>query len=478
MSLQFGGATPLLLLIALVFGALVLRYSAWGVPILVTFVYLNLSETLVRYHQFPSLLQFLVVALAFAAWLKADTERVAIVARQRVTQLVLVYLLVVFASTAWAADRGIADERFGSIARAVVLFLLGTLLMRTRHRLMQGVVALVASAAAIGLLILFQVATGQYDNEFGGLARVKDAHIYGDVFQARIAGPNGDPNFFARMLLLAIPPAGMLAFHAREKWQRRLSLAASVIILATLAATYSRGAMVALALMAAMMLHALHVRWQSTAAVGAAMLLVLLLLPASVTQRFVTIEEFLPGDEQPLHPDSSFQERRLLMSVAWVMFGANPIGGVGAGNYTARYDDYVGATGSEFRQYGDPSDRHYPHNLALEIASETGVIGLAAFAALLLAAWRSLSRAQRDEELGPFATAMKIGLAGFLVAGLFLHLAEPRTLFLMLAFAASMERLAWRNAPGEDTLRVRIGQADGTLPIGTVGPSPLAGGAA
>lgn len=420
--------------------------SAAGVPILVAFIYLNLSEVLVRYHDFPSLLQLLVIVLAFLAWLKRDTAEVAVVVRQSVTIAAGIYLLVVFASTAWALDREVADARVGSIARAVVLYALTTLLMRTRRRLMHGVAALIASAGAIGLLILFQVATGQFDNELGGLARVKDAHIYGDVFQPRIAGPNGDPNFFARMLLIAIPPAVILAFHARERWQRRLSLLAAVIVTATLAATYSRGAMVALAVMAVMMLKALHVRWQSTAIVAVALLIVLLLLPASVTQRFVTIEEFLPGEEEPLHPDSSFEERRMLMSVAWVMFGAHPLGGVGAANYTSRYEDYVGATSSVFRQYEETTNLHFPHNLALEVASETGVIGLAAFGALFLAAWRALGRAQSDPKLAPLATAFRIGLVGFLVAGLFLHLAEPRTLFLLFAFAATLERLRERPA--------------------------------
>ena len=440
MSLQLGGATPLLLLLALLFGALVIRYSAAGVPILVAFVYLNISETLVRYHGFPSLLQLLVAGLAFAAWLNRDTGRVRAIAVQPLTIAAALYLLIVFASTAWAADPRVADGRVGDLARAFVIYALLTLLMHSRERVMQGVAALVASAAAIGLLILFQVATGQYDHEFGGLARVKDAHIYGNVFQPRVAGPNGDPNFFARMLLLAIPPAAVLAFHARRRWQRRASLAAAIVIAATLAVTYSRGAMLALAVMAVMLLRVLHVRWQSTARVAAAMLLVLVLLPASVTQRFITIEEFLPGREETLEPDSSFEERRLLMAVAWVMFGANPLGGVGIGNYTARYEDYVGRTGSAFRQYGDDSDRHYPHNLALEVAAETGVIGLIAFAALIVVCWRAFTNGEQSE-LAPMAAALKISLVGFLVAGLFLHLAEPRTLFLLFSFAASLERL-------------------------------------
>ena len=417
-----------------------LRPYSLAVPILVALIYLNLSQVLVRYHDFPSILQALVVVLAFFAWLRHDTAEINVIARQSVTIAVALYLLVVFASTAWALDRGLADQQFGFIARAAVLYGLLTLLMCTRERLMLGVAALITSAAAIGLLILFQVATGQFDNEFGGLARVKNAHIYGDVFQPRIAGPVGDPNFFARMLLLAIPPAVILGFQARERWQRRLSLIAALIITITLAVTYSRGAMLALAVMALMMLKALHVRWQSTAFVAVAGLIVLLLLPASVTERFVTIEEIF-SPEETLRPDSSFQERRMLMSVAWVMFGANPFGGVGAANYTARYDDYVGATSSVFRQYEETSDLHFPHNLALEVAAETGVIGLVAFALIFLAAWRALGRARADEELAPVATAFRISLVGFLVAGLFLHLAEPRTLFLVFAFAATLERL-------------------------------------
>ena len=409
--------------------------TRYAVPFLVALVYLNLSETLVRRFHVPSILQIVVLALAFLAWLQRDMAEPLDVLSQRITILMAIYLLIVFASTAWALDRHYADERLVQFGKAFIIYLVATLLMRTPERLQQGLVTLVAAAAALGVLILWQVATGHFDNELGGLARVKQAHIYGDVFQPRVAGPVGDPNFFARMLLIAIPPAVMFIFTAPKRWQRRAALVASLIIIATVAVTYSRGAMLAVAVMGVMLLRELHVRWRSTFAVAAAVALVLLVMPAIVTQRFVTIEEILPStlqsEDEPLHPDSSFQERKLLMNVAWVMFGAHPIGGVGIGNYTARYDDYVGATGSAARQYNDPSDRHFPHNLPLEVAAETGMLGLISFGALLWACWDALRA----------SPALRIGLAGFLTAGLFLHLSEPRTLFLLLAFAASLERL-------------------------------------
>ncbi len=447
---SLGRATPLLLVLALAFGALMIRYSAMGVPVLVAFVYLNLSEALVRYHDFPSLLQLLVLGLAFAAWVERDTERVGVVMHQPLTIFLFAYVFFAFVSTAWAADREIADVRLSALAKAGVLYALATLLMRNRKRLMQGVVAFVASASFLGMLVIWQHATGNVDNELGGLARMKEAHIYGELFRPRSAGPIGDPNFFALVLLLPLPIAILLGFTTKDARARALWMIAAGVNVIALLFTYSRGAIVALALMGVAILQTLHVRWRTTvvvAAVAAAILLAsLLLLPESFTQRFITIEQILPSRDAPLHPDSSFQERRLLMNVAWVMFAANPIHGVGIGNYTSRYDDYVGATASAARQYEDPSDLHYPHNLYLEIAAETGLVGLVIFAGLLLACFGALREARRrlresDPPLAMIAVALQIALAGFLVGSVFLHLATPRYLFLLFAFAASLQRL-------------------------------------
>ena len=401
-----------------------------GVPILVAFVYLNLSQALVRRYDFPSLLQPLVVVLAFAAWLKRDTERVSDIARQRLTILLITYLLLAFASTAWAADRELADERLLDLAKATAIYLLATLLISGERRLRQAMVAVVASAFLLGALVFVQLATGRFDNPFFGLARIKHAQIYGEVFQPRIAGPIGDPNFFAQILLLALPVALLMGQSAKDRARKLAWWIAGAVILATILLTYSRGAMIALAVMGLMLVHALHVRWRTTLAAVALALAVFLLLPPSVTRRLVTIEQILPSAEAPLRPDSSFQERRLLMQVAWVMFAANPITGVGVGNYSARYEDYEGLASSSARQYEDPSDRHYPHNLFLEVAAETGVIGLIVFGAVLFAAWRTLRAAKED----PIAEALQIGLVGFLIASLFLHFAFPRYLYLWFAF--------------------------------------------
>lgn len=447
MESTIGRATPLLIVLAVVFGVLAVRYSSLGLPVLVTFVYLNLSEALVRYHDFPSLLQVLVLGLAFAAWLKRDTDDVTAVAKQPLTIALVAYLILLLVTTAIASNRELADERLIEIGKAFVIFALATMLMRNRERLMQGFIALTGAATFLGILTLIQVVTGDFSNELGGLARIKQAHIYGNVFQPRIAGPLGDPNFFAQILLIALPVTVLFGARAIRTTSRIVWFSSGGIILTALMLTYSRGAMVALAVMGLMLMKALHIRWRTTVIMVIFLAVSLVLLPDGVTRRFLTIEQILPSSEAPLRPDSSFEERKLFMRVAWVMFGANPLLGVGPANYTERYDDYVNLTGSSARQYEDESDQHFPHNLYLEVAAETGLVGLLVFGVIVGAAWmasREASRPGLDPWLKSSALAFRIALVGVLVSGIFLHLAFPRYLFLLLAFAATMQRLSRR----------------------------------
>lgn len=445
-----GRATPSLVIAALLFTGVAFYFHRTGLPILIALVYLNLSQALVRYHEFPSLLQFLVIALAFASWLHRDTEPVREVVRQPVTLFAAAYLIVLLATTTFAVDRSLADERAAEMCKAFILYLLATSLMRDRLRVSRGVHAMMLAASVLAVLVIVQVVTGDFDQEFGGLARIKHAHIYGDVFQPRIAGPIGDPNFFAQILLIPIPVAVIAAWLARRRLHRALYFAAAALIVVTLLVTYSRGAMLALGVMGTLLIATLHISWYRTVAAILLVALVLVLLPSSVTERLITIEEIFANASETLHPDSSIQERRLLMTVAWIMFGANPLLGVGVGNYSARYEDYVSAASSSARQYADPSLLHFPHNLYLEIAAESGVVGLVLFAFLAISCFLALNRGARrfeDRDVVLYATArgLQIAFVGFLVSSLFLHLAFPRYLWILFAFAAALERLARRD---------------------------------
>lgn len=447
-------AAPVILIAAAV-GAFALRFHFAGLPLLVAFVFLNLSEALVRYHEFPSLLQVLVVGLAFAAWLHRDTERFRDIASQPITIATAVYLLIVIVSALVAADPARADARAVELIKAAILYGLGTALMRNRERARLGVHALLASATFISVLVTLQSLTGAFDNEFGGLARVKQAQIYADVFQPRIAGPLGDPNFFAQTLLIPLPVAVVFAWMSGSIRRRALFAACAGLIGTALLLSYSRGAMLAAAVMGFALLSVLHISWKRTAAALAIGAIAFLAVPDSVTRRIVTIEELLPAADAPIDPDSSFRERRLFMQTAWVMFADNPVTGVGAANYTTRYEQYAAIAGSAARQYEDASALHFPHNLVLEVAAETGVVGLIAFAALAGFVLRSLVRARRgfqltgDREMELISVAFIIAFVGYLISSLFLHLAFPRYLWLLFAFAAALDRISLKTDSAE-----------------------------
>jgi O-Antigen ligase len=108
--------------------------------------------------------------------------------------------------------------------------------------------------------------------------------------------------------------------------------------------------------------------------------------------------------------ESSLNNRWGWWKEAWHGFAGEPLGGTGAGSFEVVH-----------RKFRDSSvDVRETHDLPLQFASETGIVGLAlwagAMAAGLLGAWRALARLDGDEREA--ALALGIALPAFLVHGL------------------------------------------------------------
>jgi hypothetical protein len=88
------------------------------------------------------------------------------------------------------------------------------------------------------------------------------------------------------------------------------------------------------------------------------------------------------------------------------------------------------------------------HSLYLEIAAEKGIVGLSVFALVLWIAVRNLWRARAaflEAELHEYkgiTEALGLGLFGFLLAGVFLHLSYPQYFWLLIGIALSMPAVA------------------------------------
>jgi O-antigen ligase len=235
-----------------------------------------------------------------------------------------------------------------------------------------------------------------------------------------------------------------------ERRRRLAYFGAGGVCITALLLTYSRGGMLSLGVMTALLLVSVRIRpSQVFAGLGAALLVFVLILPTDIGKRFVTVQELLPG-YAPIKLDSAVEKRKLVMGSALRMFKDHPIAGVGAGNFTPYYPQYENLVGSSAIEYDPIGSKQYPHSLYIEIAAENGILGLTIFGGAVALALIGLHRARRDllrrGEMANAAIVQGIALAivGFLVSSLFLHGSYQRYLWLVLGFGAAALKLTER----------------------------------
>jgi O-antigen ligase len=125
------------------------------------------------------------------------------------------------------------------------------------------------------------------------------------------------------------------------------------------------------------------------------------------------------------------------------MFLDNPILGVGLDQYPEYYQVYSRQLGLDPRR-----EEREPHDLYLEVAAQTGIVGLLTFLFLLVLMFRGMldgSRRLRDLNLPDYANlamAFAIGVLGYLTSSIFLHGAYPRYFWLLFGIAMAIPQIA------------------------------------
>ncbi len=456
-ALRFAGAVHLrlsplhgvVLAAALLAAVPIARRPVLGVAALVLLIYLNVSDILIRFHDLPSLLQLLTMPLVLAVIVQWRRGVLKGLEPRAVTVALAAYVLVFLISSTVAREPSLADSRAIEAAKGFAIFAFILLLATTPERVRAGAWALVVGGLILGGISLTQVVTGAYRNELGGLARMEYSQVYADVLESRLAGPVGDPNFFAQILVIVVPVALVLAWKERTRWLRLVAMVAAAAVAATTIFTYSRGGALALGVVVLCSLFAAHPS-RRRVTIGAALILLagLSLVPTQFARRVVTLRALVPGEEQVLDLDSSVQSRVLMARVAWNLFLDHPLLGAGAGNYAVHFHDYADEIGSAARDYNELGGTRYPHSLYLELASETGFLGLITFGTVLLLVFGHLRRTERayysagDELHAGLASGLAIALLGFLISSLFLHGHFQRHLWVLLGLSAALAAAA------------------------------------
>jgi O-antigen ligase len=351
-----------------------------------------------------------VGGLLFAAWLLRLGTRVRPVAlRHGATYAAGAVALVLFAATVFHPNGHaglVVVGRYLSYL-AVLVVLVDTLRTAIRPRTVVAVfVWSSTAAAAVGFV-------GYLGDRYG-----------------RASGPLSDPNDFAFFLVCALPLALALWRAGSTGWRHLYFPAAALLLLGTLA-TYSRGAILgaAAALLYVALTGRLRLRVVLVGAAVAGVLVgtVLLAAPGLVGS---SIEAKQHVGRQ------NVDDRLTAWSMAGNMLADHPVLGLGPAGFATYWDAYVGGRAT------DPVHLDVAHDTWLEVGSETGLLGLAAFLALIGAGAAGAVRAARSGPEPTLAAGVCASFAAVVVAASFLSEQFFLPLWLLVALGAALDRPA------------------------------------
>ncbi|MDO8883846.1 MAG: O-antigen ligase family protein [Pseudotabrizicola sp.] len=410
----------------------------WPMLAVFLFILLTLTNTpaiLVHEHGLPSIGSLLVPALAALLFVRARWYNDQVSTAARLAPFVGLLFLSTALFIPWVQNTEATSQVASELGKnlVIMLVLLGFLTSIERVHWAARAVAL-----AIGLLAIpsvYQSIFGLYEFSFWGYATAAYLHIEGTTQGWRLTGPMLDANFFAQLLLAGLPVTIALVFVERRWSLRVLAAIFAVAILFTIVQTFSRGALLALVVVAiaAVLLSPSRIFLLPVMLIG--VLLTALLGPESVFERaFSGLKTFtLLLEDANITGDPAVIQRVSVMRAATRMFMENPVFGVGPGQFSTYYPDYAVRFGL------DIDAPAAAHSLYLEIAAEQGILGLLIFSVFILGpllySFRRLLVLQmvltsRETYL---LRAMVLGVIGYLAAALLLHDAYPRFFWVFMA---------------------------------------------
>jgi O-antigen ligase len=414
------------ILLVITYGPLVLVDLAAAVAIWLVFQFFS---GLSAVSSAPSALGILMAI----GWASTFVGRPAVRVRLREHRRLLLGIIAFGAwlslTLAWAHTASAAGNAVGFWWLAMLGFLIVLTAARTIRDVQLIVLAFVIGAVAA-------VAIGLAG---GGLSPVTGASTQTAV-QGRLTGGGGDPNVQAASFVAALFLIVGLFSVYRSRAARLWLLGAFVFITIGFLATQSRGGLVGLA---AATVGALLVaprqrrRILALAAVMATAAAVLVISDPGTLSRITDLGGGTSG-------------RSDLWHVAWTIFTAHPVFGIGIGNFQVVEPHYALLPGGITRIQYIAETPQLVHNTYLQLLTETGIIGLAGFLAIIVAVLRGFLRALRTFErkgLGMEADltlAVLMGTIAMLTSIFFITNGQDYRLWVLFALAPALGGIARR----------------------------------
>ncbi len=444
----------------LVVGIMVLSWPETATMLVLFILYSNVAVVLVRFHNVPFIVGAafpLLLALPLAIYLVLERRPLRITPALPYVVLFMAtqQLSLLFSNDPAASFREVTNF----VLEGFLIYLLVINVVRTPRTLRHAAWALLLAGIVLTAAPFYQQITGTFDDTLGGFGQLSEVGfrtgetnlVGGDLRQYRLAGPIGEQNRYAQVLLMLVPLGWFALYYERSLGLKLLGLALAGVALGGVALSFSRGAAVAFVILVAAMLLTRLLRPRHFLVFLLLVALVMIAVP-QLTVRLVTIPEvtnLLSEETTTSEVDGAIRGRATAMLAAALVFADNPIVGVGPGQFQFHSAEYGNRLGIRILE-----GNREAHSLFLDVAANYGILGLVTFLAMVLAPLRViLSARHRLAARRPALSYLTIGFAfailAYLGTGIFLHLSYVRYFWLMLALADTAALIARRAANDE-----------------------------
>lgn len=415
-----------------------------GAYILVVSVFTNASSLLTD-QGWPSLNKPLIALVFISIVAHHFFYQAPLLPLKRTELFMLAYGGVWLISLFVALDRVTVVGRVFDFGKDFILLLCVVYPLASRpHAWRQAVWLVIIAAAVLAGLGAYQVLSGNTAQTFFNFSKFVQGQIAeGMEDQGRLSGPLDDPNFYGQ-ILVAVLPLAVYRILGERRFGLKLSAGlATLLLVFAIFNTYSRGAFLTMLLILSLIAVERRVNLSLLVLIVLITLIMRQVLPTGFAERLETLSIFT-NKEASVHEDVSFRGRSSEMLTSLNIFAEHPVLGVGVGNYTHHYQDYAGRLGLERR-----TEPRQAHSLYLEIAAETGLLGLLTFGGLIVSLLSELAQARRKLNTLPgqgywatWIVSLQMSVIAYLVSSVFLHGDYLRYLWLFVALGVAMIHLA------------------------------------
>jgi putative inorganic carbon (hco3(-)) transporter len=433
-----------------IFAGLVARRPDLATLAVLVLLYSNAAVVGVRHHGLPFALTVALPVLLLAPlahhWLVRRAPVRLGIAGPLLVGFGVVHVVSTLTSTDVATS---AEATLTYLTNGLALYLLIVNVLRTEHLVRRAALTMVGAGSFLGLVSFVHTRISAWpETRLFGFSEIVRGDLIGDVdwesyfsveypaSELRAAGPIGEANFYAFVLVLLLPYALAFAIAPRDRLERLVGVLALPCLAAGVVVTYSRGAAIVVGVVAVALAICGLIPRRSLLGIGVGGVALLAVVPELARRllRLATAPQLWLGGSEDVG-DAAVTGRYSEMVSAAHAWADNPVLGLGPGTFPDNYQAYAQELG--FFVHEGPREAH---NLYLQFAAELGTPGLLLLLALLFVLLRHLLARRRLTVSPPDRafTVAAIAVVGVVaVNGVFLHLAFARYLWLHVAVIAA-----------------------------------------